>query len=248
MSISTRKAGAIVTCPTCGDETLVPMTDQFSTPVSADSGNQPDHFADRSPDETEDRNAGTNTGHSEAEAFQSTSNLNFNPTSSLIESEKAEGEEASVEPEDDQPAMTLRKRRFAEEEMDLTPMVDVTFQLLIFFMVTASFALQKSIQVPTPDPDQKGAAQQMQTFNDIQGTSIIVKIDAANAIIVDDEPLNDPKQLNDVLSTKMRREQKTELLLTAHSLALHRTVIGVIDAANDVGMQKIRMTSRKASD
>ena len=33
-------------------------------------------------------------------------------------------------------------------ELDMTPMVDVTFLLLIFFMVTASFSLQKSIQMP----------------------------------------------------------------------------------------------------
>ena len=36
-----------------------------------------------------------------------------------------------------------------EDEMDMTPMVDVTFLLLIFFMVTASFTLQKSMDLPT---------------------------------------------------------------------------------------------------
>ena len=33
-----------------------------------------------------------------------------------------------------------------ESEMDITPMVDVTFLLLIFFMITASFAMQKSLE------------------------------------------------------------------------------------------------------
>jgi biopolymer transport protein ExbD len=46
----------------------------------------------------------------------------------------------------------------------------------------------------------------------------------------------------------MRREQKTELLLTADNQSLHRSIIAVIDAANEVGMQKIRMTSRKKAD
>ena len=36
----------------------------------------------------------------------------------------------------------------SDSEMDMTPMVDVTFLLLIFFMVTAAFAMQKSFQVP----------------------------------------------------------------------------------------------------
>ena len=39
------------------------------------------------------------------------------------------------------------------EEMDLTPMVDVTFLLLIFFMVTAAFSLQKSIEMPRQQTD-----------------------------------------------------------------------------------------------
>ena len=144
--------------------------------------------------------------------------------------------------------LTLRRHRNLDEEMDLTPMVDVTFQLLIFFMVSASFSLQKSIEVPTPDPDQKGASQQVQTLDDLQGTSIIVKIDSSNTVFIDDEPVADVLRLSDVLRDKMRREQKTELLLTADNQSLHRSIIAVIDAANEVGMQKIRMTSRKKAD
>ena len=166
---------------------------------------------------------------------------------------RAEADDATSETgEDDDeapaPALTLHRKKRIDDEMDLTPMVDVTFQLLIFFMVTASFAMQKSIQVPTPDPEQKGATQQMQTLEDLQGTSILVRIDAANSILIDDEPLADPSQLTEILRDKMRKEQKTELLLTAHTAALHRGVIAVIDAANEVGMQKIRLASRKGKD
>jgi hypothetical protein len=42
----------------------------------------------------------------------------------------------------------LRPRPKTSQDMDMTPMVDVTFLLLIFFMVTASFSVQKSIQRP----------------------------------------------------------------------------------------------------
>jgi biopolymer transport protein ExbD len=143
------------------------------------------------------------------------------------------------------PALTLRRRSRTDDDMDLTPMVDVTFQLLIFFMVTASFALQKSIEVPTPDPDKKGATQQLQLLDDLEGSSIRVQIDASNSILIDEEPLGDLARLPEALKDKMRKEQKTEILITAHALALHRSVISVIDAANGVGMQKIRLVSRQ---
>ena len=112
-------------------------------------------------------------------------------------------------------------------------------------MQHVSFALQKSIEVPAPDPDKKGAAQQLQILEDLEGTSIRVQIDAANTILIDDEPLADPARLTDALKDKMRKEQKTEVLISAHAASLHRSVIAVIDAANAVGMQKIRLVSRQ---
>ena len=50
--------------------------------------------------------------------------------------------------DDDEADQVLVRSKKPEEEMDMTPMVDVTFLLLIFFMVTAAFSLQKSIQMP----------------------------------------------------------------------------------------------------
>lgn len=50
--------------------------------------------------------------------------------------------------DDDEIDEVLVRAKKPEEEMDMTPMVDVTFLLLIFFMVTAAFSLQKSIPMP----------------------------------------------------------------------------------------------------
>jgi len=54
--------------------------------------------------------------------------------------------------DDDDDGVPPRKKR-DDGELDMTPMVDVTFLLLIFFMVTASFSLQKSIQMPRQTSD-----------------------------------------------------------------------------------------------
>ncbi len=142
-------------------------------------------------------------------------------------------------------AFTLPIRKGGiDDEMDLTPMVDVVFQLLIFFMVTASFALHKTIQTPSPDPDQKGATQNIQSLDDLEGVAILVRIDGQNAITIDDDPLPDDARVADALQSKMRTEQKSEIIITADSAAWHRTVVKVVDAANEVGMQKIRLATR----
>ena len=253
MAISSRQAGVVVDCPTCGEKTLVPMEDAFSLEVPPPIQTQ-EAFVPANSEfqtQTEFPDPPLEEDFSPKQTFQ----VVLPPQESLPELEADERHAESVEEpfvpdeiggdDDGDSPLTIRRHNHLDDEMDLTPMVDVTFQLLIFFMVSASFSLQKSIEVPTPDPDQKGASQQVQTMDDLHGTSIIVKIDASNTISIDDEPLGDVNRLADALRDKMRREQKTELLVTADNQSLHRTIIAVIDAANEVGMQKIRMTSKK---
>ena len=51
------------------------------------------------------------------------------------------------------------KKSSALNKLNLTPMIDVVFQLLIFFMVTSTFAMQKALPVPTPEPTDAAAQQ-----------------------------------------------------------------------------------------
>lgn len=130
-----------------------------------------------------------------------------------------------------------------DEEMDLTPMVDVTFLLLVFFMITASFSIQKTLEVPPPNPDESGASQS-QKIEDMEEKSVLVHIDSRNVISVDDEPLNDPTRLADI----MRSKRMSEVLITAHENSTHDMLTKVIDASNEVGMQKIRVGIVKGND
>ena len=57
-------------------------------------------------------------------------------------------------PPEEEEESGIKRGELEETEMDMTPMVDVTFLLLIFFLVTAAFTLQKSIDVPKPESDQ----------------------------------------------------------------------------------------------
>lgn len=153
-------------------------------------------------------------------------------------------DEDADESADDEPDFQLRRDRPPLEEMDLTPMVDVTFLLLIFFMITASFSLQKTIEIPQPDSDKKGAAQSLLTLEDLQDTAIIANIDSRSEIELDEVPVAAGERLIDLLQSKMRREKKTEIIINADGAAQHRVVVRLMDAANGAGLQKIRLVSR----
>ncbi len=73
------------------------------------------------------------------------------------ESYKSMGWKGIDEQDDDEeepPVSFGKKEKIPEDELDMTPMVDVTFLLLIFFMVTASFTLQKSMPQPPASSDE----------------------------------------------------------------------------------------------
>lgn len=230
LSITTRKAGHEVPCPQCGALTVVPLED--SAGVSSVAEEPPDREslpeevlapAPELPAKLVDQLAAVHLAASHEESF----------TNDLAD--------------EDAGGFQLRRNKPELGELDLTSMVDVTFLLLIFFMVTASFSLQKTIEIPAPKQDQKGAAQSL-TIEELQSNTIFVKIDERNGIFVDDVPAGDPSKLTDILTQARLTTLRTEVAIDAHPETLHETVVLVIDAATAAGMQKVRIVSRTGAN
>lgn len=149
----------------------------------------------------------------------------------------------SAEEDDDDELFGGISRAGEDEEMDLTPMVDVTFLLLIFFMITASFSIQKSLEVPAPDPEEKGQSTAIQNLEEFEEESIMVEIDARNLVMVDEQIVSDLTLLPKVLKSA----RKPEILIMAHEDCLHEVVVRVIDASNEIGLQKIRVALKRGN-
>jgi len=126
--------------------------------------------------------------------------------------------------------------------MDLTPLVDVTFLLLLFFMLTASYTIQKTIEVPQPESDERKTAQALARLEDLKRENVIVRIEADNAVSVDEEE-TPVASVAAALRARLRSTGRTQLVIKADDEALHETVVAVIDAANEVGMQRIRIAT-----
>lgn len=141
--------------------------------------------------------------------------------------------------DDEDEGLTLSHGGPEVEEMDLTPMVDVTFLLLIFFMITASFTVQKVIATTTPDPNEEGASQQIQQ-KDTEKYSILVEIDENDQIHVEGDPLSGIGDLHGALAQHMGAETKNEITIKFHYLASHKIIVEVRDAAREAGITRIR--------
>ena len=147
--------------------------------------------------------------------------------------------------DDDDGYMGKPKEPIPEDELDMTPMVDVTFLLLIFFMVTASFTLQKSLEQPhakSEDPSPNPVEPE-----DIVEDYVEILIDQTNNFYVttrSEEEVECP--IDSEMRLKLRDATKSDgakrLVIIAHVESLHRKVVtawdtGVINKIEEIEIQ-----------
>lgn len=133
--------------------------------------------------------------------------------------------------------------------LDLTPMVDVTFLLLIFFMVTASFTIQKTLSFPPPVENRKQYSGVPQRKEDFQDDSVLVDVDEIGAIVVDGIAVADPTQLVTAIEQARAAEGrlKDRVLITRHYDCPHDVSVRVVDAARQAQLQKILIATEPGS-
>ena len=145
--------------------------------------------------------------------------------------------------EDFEPEFSIKKEPIPEDELDMTPMVDVTFLLLIFFMVTASFTLQKSIKQPP-------AQTEVPSLNiddiEVEDDYIEVIIDQTNTYYVTSrqaEEVEAPseREMRSQVQYAKENSKATRMIIRAHVDSMHRKVVTAWDAGISVGMDKIEI-------
>ncbi|MCZ6516561.1 MAG: biopolymer transporter ExbD [Gammaproteobacteria bacterium] len=108
-----------------------------------------------------------------------------------------------------------------ESEINLTPMLDVVFIMLIFFIVTASFVKEAGIDVNRPDA---------QTREVLENANILVAISESNEIWIDRRRI-DPRAVRAVLERLHAENPEGAVVIQADKKAYTETVILVMDSA-----------------
>ena len=126
------------------------------------------------------------------------------------------------------------------EELDLAPMVDVAFQLVLFFMVTATTVLYKTLEIPKPSGEAPaGAVAQgrSRSIDDLKDDYILVEIDDRGALKLDRQPI-EPVRATLVENLRRAREKtgRKAMLLVADAATLHRHAVLAYDAAHEIGL------------
>lgn len=155
---------------------------------------------------------------------------------------------AAVLDEPDEGLPYQRRHHEEQEELDMTPMVDVAMQLILFFMVTSSMIMQMCLDFPHPAPDDANrpiVKEQVQKVDELKTDHIMVKVKSDNGIYVDEEkqPTKDVDLTTKFESIKHARNPNGGIVIMADELAFHETVVKVVDAANLARVEPIKMAN-----
>ena len=110
-----------------------------------------------------------------------------------------------------------------DSEIDLTPMLDVVFIMLIFFIVTASFIKEFGLEINRPDDAPE-------VDIPTQNQNVLININASSEILVDNRRV-DVRSIRSIIQRKLAENPKGTVIISAHSEAKAVTYTAVADAA-----------------
>lgn len=126
--------------------------------------------------------------------------------------------------------------------VELTPLIDVVFLLLIFFMVSTTFIRETQLKIDLPE-----AAGELQRT---EGAPLEISISADGEYSINSQLLVNSQLETLIRGLKEASEGDLErrLIVTADANATHQAVVQAMDAAGQVGLTRISITTQNPKD
>ena len=138
--------------------------------------------------------------------------------------------------------MNLRPQRREDPEINLTPLIDVVFLMLIFFVVSTTFVRESSLKITLPEaspPVQQAATEVLELV-----------IDAEGDYFIGGKPLVN-RQLDTVrraLEQSAGGSQQRPLVIRADARTPHQAVVTAMDAAGRAGLTRLSIATTPTED
>jgi len=120
-----------------------------------------------------------------------------------------------------------------EAQIDLTPMLDVVFIMLIFFIVTASFIKEAGVEVNRPEAS---------TSQPKDNVNILIAVNANNEIWMDKRRI-DVRAVRANVERLHAENPKGAVVIQADNQSNTETVVAVLDAAREAGVQDVSLAT-----
>jgi len=131
-----------------------------------------------------------------------------------------------------------RHRNDDQAEINITPMLDIVFIMLIFFIVTTSFVKEKGLEVSRPSNTPPREIPQDQG-------PIVVRIDAGSLVSIKGRLL-EPRAVRANLEREKAQHPESPLIIAAHPEADTASLVNILDAARAVGIESVSVATTSA--
>lgn len=135
--------------------------------------------------------------------------------------------------------MNFQRGRSGEEpEINLIPMIDVLLVIIIFLMLTTTYAKFSSLEINLPTAD---ASKQNEPPNEID-----VAVTASGQVLVNKSPLAvaDVANISDALRQAAGSQKEPIIVINADAKATHQSVVDVMQAAQTAGYPHISFATQ----
>ena len=134
----------------------------------------------------------------------------------------------------------LRQRE--EPDVIITPLIDIVFLLLIFFMVSTTFQRDSALPIELPEATSQTIVKQEQPLE--------VVVDLAGSYFVDGTALADTNMftLKEALATAAKTRTNPQLMILADGKAPYQSVITIMDVARQLGLVNLSFPTRLTED
>ena len=127
-------------------------------------------------------------------------------------------------------------------ELNITPLIDVVFLLLIFFMVSTTFERESELNITLPEASEE--------INQPKPDAIRISIDAQSRIYVNDRELLNSKlsTIKQALYNARGILEDVPVIISADAKTDHQSVIKAMDAARQLGLVRITFATQNLEE
>jgi biopolymer transport protein ExbD len=138
--------------------------------------------------------------------------------------------------------MNLQPGDQDEPEVNLTPLIDVVFLLLIFFMVSTTFEQQSRIQIELPEATA--------TPTESEDESLEILIDAQGRYFIGEQQVvnSELRTLRAAISKAVDGREPLTVIIRADASTPHQAVITALDASSQLGLTHISLATSKIEE
>jgi len=122
-----------------------------------------------------------------------------------------------------------------EAQVNLTPMLDVVFIMLIFFIVTATFVKEEGLDVNQPDDDKPKTV-------DPDKKSIVVRITSRDRIQIAQRDV-DPRNVRSNIERLHAENPEAPVIIQPHADSRTETMVLVMDSARLAGVRNVSLAA-----